>query len=128
MLHTAENVYKSIGLGIAYNSAEKQTTKRCGIAVVKDIMRFRKYHKIRRNRNRTGTKGIDSGANYVNDKVNSIGGALKSRGKDERSGVNSRSIKEVNKRNQYRKSGGSGCCGSGKDGALFPGCVSIGPV
>jgi hypothetical protein len=77
VLHTAGNVSKSIGLGVARKHAapKKRNTKKSGKGLFGDLGNIAKSGVAA-----IAQKGIETGANYLNDKVNSIGGALKNRG------------------------------------------------
>lgn len=105
VLHTAGNVSKSIGLGVArkHTAPKKRISKRSGKGFLGDLSNI-----VKSGATAIAQKGIETGANYLNDKVNSIGGALKNRGIVGRRGAN------------RKKSRGSGCCGKGKGGALYP--------
>ena len=107
-LQLASNVSEKVGLGVARkHTAAKpkiRKTKKSGKGFLGDLGNIAKTGALS-----IAQQGIDAGTNYLNNKINNIGGALKLRGVVGRK-------KGVNK----KKSRGSGCCGKGKGGALYP--------
>ena len=102
-LQLASNVSEKVGLGVARkHTAAKpkiRKTKKSGKGFLGDLGNIAKTGALS-----IAQQGIDAGTNYLNNKINNIGGALKLRGVVGRK----------------KKSRGSGCCGKGKGGALYP--------
>ena len=98
VLHTAGDVSKAVGLGVArkHTPAKKRSMKK-GKGFLGDLGNIAKTGALS-----VAQQGIDAGKNYLNDKINTKGGAV-----SHRRIVGRRS---VNKKNSH---GGSG-------GALYP--------
>ena len=105
VLHTAGNVSKSIGLGVArkHTPAAKKRTVKKGKGFLGELGNIAKTGALS-----IAQQGIDAGANYLNNKVNGMGAVAHRR--------------IVGRRNTGKKKGhgggGIGCCGNG--GALYP--------
>ena len=101
VLHTAGNVSKSVGLGVArkHTTTPKKRSVRKGKGFFGDLGNIAKTGALS-----MAQQGIDAGASYLNNKVNGIGGALKHH-------------RIVGRRVAHKKKsfGGSGC-----GGALYP--------
>jgi hypothetical protein len=101
IFHTAGNVSKTVGLGVARKhtpAAKKRGTKK-GKGFFGDLGNIAKTGALS-----IAQQGIDAGANYLNNKVNAMGGALK------RHRIVGRKVAHK------KKSFG----GSGSGGALYP--------
>ena len=98
VLHTAGDVSKAVGLGVArkHTPAKKRSMKK-GKGFLGDLGNIAKTGALS-----VAQQGIDAGKNYLNDKINTIGGAV-----SHRRIVGRRSV------NKKKSHGGSG-------GALYP--------
>ena len=74
VLHTAGNVSKSVGLGVArkHTTTPKKRSVRKGKGFFGDLGNIAKNAALS-----VAQQGIDTGASYLNNKVNAMGGALK---------------------------------------------------
>jgi hypothetical protein len=101
VLHTAGNVSKSVGLGVArkHTTTPKKRSVRKGKGFFGDLGNIAKNAALS-----VAQQGIDTGASYLNNKVNAMGGALK------RHRIVGRKVAHK------KKSFG----GSGSGGALYP--------
>jgi hypothetical protein len=102
VLHTAGNVSKSIGLGVArkHTPAAKKRTVKKGKGFLGDLGNIAKTGALS-----VAQQGIEAGANYLNNKVNGMGAVAHRR--------------IVGRRNTGKKKGHGGS-GSGIGAALYP--------
>ena len=77
VLHTAGDVSKAVGLGVArkHTTTPKKRSNRKGKGFLGDLGNIAKTGALS-----IAQQGMDAGASYLNNKINSVGGALKFRG------------------------------------------------
>ena len=110
VLHTTGDVAKSVGLGVARKhtpAAKKRKPKKTGKGILGALGNIAKTGAMA-----MAQQGIETGANYLNNKVDAIGGALKHHR------IVGRKIVNRTKKSHGGSGSGIGCCGKG--GALYP--------